>query len=65
MTRHLDHTPVLPEPHPEKQAQTSCFPRSPAFLVGTWEEPQTCQPTGGARYLVEGGVCEGLRGGVE
>jgi len=22
-------------------AQTSCFPRSAAFLVGTWEEPQT------------------------
>jgi hypothetical protein len=24
-------------------AQTSCFPRSAAFLVGTWEEPQTCK----------------------
>ena len=24
-------------------AQTSCFPRSAAFLVGAWEEPQTCK----------------------
>jgi hypothetical protein len=24
-------------------AQTSCFPRSAAFLVATWEEPQTCE----------------------
>jgi len=27
----------------ERAAQTSCFPRSAAFLVGAWEEPQACK----------------------
>jgi hypothetical protein len=29
---------------PQKEvAQISCFPRSAAFLAGTWEWPQTCK----------------------
>jgi hypothetical protein len=27
----------------QRVAQTSCFPRSAAFLAGTWEDPQTCK----------------------